>query len=117
MARGIAPVAGMIPLPLARPSGVVGIPKVVAVLWLGEPAPLPCRLPGRPTRLLLAVLLATAIAHIHREICPAAQALAFSSLRHGSLAWGAIFTDEKRAAVVAPGTHTGGKKIETNKTI
>jgi|GEM_PF-7074693 len=117
MARRIAPVTGMIPLPLARPSGVVGSTKVVPVLRLGEPAALPRRLPGRPTRLLLAVLLAPAIAHIDREILAAAQALALSSLRHGSLARGSIFTDDEHVAVTATGINTGEKKIETNKTI
>jgi hypothetical protein len=61
----------MIPLPLAHPGGVVGIPKVVSVLRLREPAALPCRLPGRSTRFLIAVLLAPAIAHIHREFIAA----------------------------------------------
>jgi len=86
MTRRIAPVAGMIPLPLAYPGGVVGFTEVISVLRFGEPTALPRRLPSRSTRLLRAVLLAPTIAHIHREFVPAAQALAFSSLRHGSLA-------------------------------
>jgi hypothetical protein len=61
--------------------------------------------------------LAPAIAHIQREFVPAAQALAFSSLRHGSLAWGSILTDDSHATVIATAINTDGKKTGPNKTI
>ena len=112
-----APIPRMTGPPRAHPLDVHRPPEVIPILRPAEPAALPCRLPGRSTAALGAVLLTPAVAHIHREIIAAAQALALYLIRHGSLARGSIFTDEERAAVAAAGITTGGKKIETNKTI
>jgi len=103
--------------PRAHPLHVHRPAKVILVCRLVEPAALPRRLAGRPTSLLCAVLLATAIAHIDREIIAAAQALALYLVRHGSSLEDPSSPTDNTPPSSPPAPPPAGKKIETNKTI
>src|SRR3569833_3050260 len=79
-----APVARMGRTPDPHPLHVHRPAKVVPVLRLLPPAPLPHRFAGRPAGRFCAVLLPSAIAHVGGENLPAGQALGLALVGHRS---------------------------------
>src|SRR5437868_13455594 len=78
------PVPRMGHAPGTHPFHVHRPAEVVLVLRLLSPTSLSGRLGGRSTGQLWAVLLPTAVAHVHGENIPAGQAFGVALLRHGS---------------------------------
>src|SRR4051794_30076214 len=79
-----APVPRMGHAPDTDPLHVHWPTEVVLVLRLLLPASLSGRLGSGPAGRFWAVLLPTAVAHVHGENLPAGQALGFALVRHGS---------------------------------
>src|SRR5579859_5406630 len=112
-----APVPGIGRAPDPHPFHVHRPAKVVLVLGLLAPASLPRRFACCPAGWVCAVLLPSAIAHVGRENLPAAQALGFALVGHGSPSWGACCQPKGNAHQQTPSPSPTEDKAEENKTV
>jgi hypothetical protein len=101
--------------PHPHPIDVLRPAEVILVLWLLEPAALARRFTGTSAGAFRAVLLPPAVAHIDFENFPAALALTLPFVRHGSLPWRSIFTDQRQANAESPAPSPAGTKLRRIK--
>src|ERR1700679_2202342 len=112
-----APVARMDRAPDPYPFHVHRPAKVVLVLRLLAPASLPRRFARSPAGRFWAVLLPSAVARVGRENLPAAQALGFALVGHGSPAGAACCQPKGHAHQHTTSPSPTEGKAEENKTV